>query len=136
MRISSEKQRLEFSASQDGFLSAWSTLAGIHLAAFHFNHPLTKLNVSQSGGRNNHMSYLSIFFILFLNHRLLARYAAILQNTSCLAMLSLFNISSNDASKIPQRHSQSKVQYRCSMEIFDGIFISSVFQFTQYLIAY
>ncbi len=44
---------------------------------------------------------------LFLKIIVLARYAAILQNTPCLAMLSLFNISSNDASKIPQRHSQS-----------------------------
>lgn len=37
---------------------------------------------------------------------LLARYAAILQNTPCVAMLSLFNIPSNDASKMTQRISQ------------------------------
>ena len=40
-----------FSASQDGLLSAWSTMTGIHLAAFHFNHTLVKLLVSQSGGK-------------------------------------------------------------------------------------
>jgi hypothetical protein len=39
--------------------------------------------------------------------RLIARYAAILQNTPCVAMLSLFNIPSGDACKMAQRQSQS-----------------------------
>ncbi len=43
------------------------------------------------------------FYRLFL----IARYAGILQNTPCVAMLSLFNIPSSDASKMTQRHSQS-----------------------------
>jgi len=38
---------------------------------------------------------------------LIARYAGILQNTPCVAMLSLFNIPSSDASKMTQRPSQS-----------------------------
>ncbi|CAF0782326.1 unnamed protein product [Adineta ricciae] len=75
---------IAITASQDGLLSVWSTTTGTYIATFYFNHNLVKLNVSRSG----------------------ARYAAILQNTSCVAMLSLFNISSNDASKIAQRHSQ------------------------------
>ncbi|CAF4666138.1 unnamed protein product [Rotaria sp. Silwood1] len=75
---------IAITASQDGLLSAWSTMTGIHLAAFHFNHILVKLLVSQTG----------------------ARYAAILQNTCCVAMLSLFNIPSSDASKLSERHSQ------------------------------
>jgi hypothetical protein len=88
-------------ASQDGLLSAWSTMTGIRLAAFYFNHHLVKLHVSQSGGTDNklNLSYLTFFLI--------ARYAAILQNTPCVAMLSLFNIPSSDASKITHRHSQS-----------------------------
>ncbi|CAF0973125.1 unnamed protein product [Rotaria sordida] len=74
-------------ASQEGLLSAWSTIAGIHLATFHFNQNLVKLLVSQSG----------------------ARYAAILQNSPCVAMLSLFNIPFSDVSRIPQRQSQSQM---------------------------
>ncbi|CAF1425220.1 unnamed protein product [Adineta steineri] len=76
---------IAITASQDGFLQAWSTLTGICIAAFHFNHTLIKLLVSQSG----------------------ARYAAILQNTSCVAMLSLFNIPSGEVTKMPQRHNQT-----------------------------
>ncbi|UJR10356.1 hypothetical protein I4U23_014561 [Adineta vaga] len=75
---------IAITASHDGLLSVWSTITGIYIATFHFNHNLVKLNISPNGGR----------------------YAAILQNTSCVAMLSLFNISSNDASKLAQRHSQ------------------------------
>ncbi|CAF4681621.1 unnamed protein product, partial [Rotaria sp. Silwood1] len=71
-------------ASQDGLLSAWSTITGIHLATFHFNQNLVKLLVSQSG----------------------ARYAAILQNSPYVAMLSLFNIPFSDASRMVQRHSE------------------------------
>ncbi|CAF4530034.1 unnamed protein product, partial [Rotaria magnacalcarata] len=56
-------------------------MTGIHLAAFHFNHILVKLLVAQTG----------------------ARYAAILQNTCCIAMLGLFNISSSDTSKPLER---------------------------------
>lgn len=91
-----------FQASQDGFLAAWSTMTGIHLAAFHFNQILVKLLVAPTGGIDN----LKKNFINMENLFLLARYAAILQNTCCVAMLSLYNISSNDASKLPQRHSQ------------------------------
>ncbi len=40
-----------FSASQDGLLSAWSTMTGIRLTIFHFNQNLVKLLVSQTGGR-------------------------------------------------------------------------------------
>ena len=76
-------------------------MTGIHLAAFHFNHPLVKLYVSQSGGIDNKLNELNCF-IFFT-----ARYAAILQNTLCVAMLSLLNIPSSDALKIPQCHSQS-----------------------------
>ncbi|UJR35756.1 hypothetical protein I4U23_028505 [Adineta vaga] len=76
---------IAITASQDGCLSAWSTLTGISIATFHFNHILVKLLVSQSG----------------------ARYAAILQNTPCVAMLSLFNIPSNDTSKTPPRQFHS-----------------------------
>ncbi|CAF1470789.1 unnamed protein product [Adineta ricciae] len=72
---------IAITASQDGFLSAWSTLTGISLAAFHFNHTLVKLLVSESG----------------------TRYAAILQNTPCVAMLSLHNILPCDTSKMSQR---------------------------------
>ncbi|CAF4519269.1 unnamed protein product [Rotaria socialis] len=71
-------------ASQDGLLSAWSTVAGAKLAIFYFSQNLIKLLVSQSG----------------------ARYAAIVQNTSCLAMLSLFNISFSDGSRMAQCQSQ------------------------------
>ena len=38
-------------ASQDGLLSAWSTLTGVHLATFHFNQNLVKLLVAPTGGR-------------------------------------------------------------------------------------
>ncbi|CAF3115487.1 unnamed protein product [Rotaria socialis] len=75
---------IAITASQDGLLSAWSTMTGILLAAFHFNHILVKLLVAQTG----------------------ARYAAILQNTCCVAMLGLFNISSSDTSKPLERHCQ------------------------------
>ena len=55
-----------FSASQDGLLSAWSTLTGIHLAAFHFNHTLVKLLVSQSGGiEDNNLNKFNHFFTFF-----------------------------------------------------------------------
>ncbi|CAF1269382.1 unnamed protein product [Adineta steineri] len=75
---------IAITASQDGLLSVWSTITGTYIATFYFNHTLVKLNVSQSG----------------------IRFAAILQNTPCVAMLSLFNISSSDAGKMAQRHSQ------------------------------
>jgi hypothetical protein len=52
-------------ASQDGLLSAWSTMTGIHLAAFHFNHPLVKLLVSQSGGTDHELNEFKFFFIFF-----------------------------------------------------------------------
>ncbi|CAF0993322.1 unnamed protein product [Adineta steineri] len=75
---------IAITASQDGLLSVWSTITGTYIATFYFNHTVVKLNVSQSG----------------------IRFAAILQNTPCVAMLSLFNISSIDAGKMAQRHSQ------------------------------
>ena len=43
--------RLLCPASQDGLLSAWSTLTGVHLATFHFNQNLVKLLVAPTGGR-------------------------------------------------------------------------------------
>jgi len=79
-------------------------MTGIHLAAFHFNENLVKINVSQSGGINNKLNKFQFYYIYLF---FVARYAAILQDTSCLAMLSLFNIPSSDASKLSQRHSQS-----------------------------
>ncbi len=57
---------IRFSASQDGLLSIWSTLTGIHLSAFHFNHPLVKLNVSRSGSMINSFKWFAIY--MFFNY--------------------------------------------------------------------
>ncbi|CAF1549050.1 unnamed protein product, partial [Didymodactylos carnosus] len=72
-------------ASHDGLLSTWSTVTGTHLAAFHFNHILNKLLVSQNG----------------------ARYAAIMENNSSVAMISLFNVPCNDSAKFLPRTSEN-----------------------------
>ncbi len=40
-------------------------MTGIHLAAFHFNHPLVKLLVSQSGGIDNKLNEFKLFYIFF-----------------------------------------------------------------------
>ena len=85
-------------ASQDGLLSAWSTLTGVHLATFHFNQNLVKLLVAPTGGRILRGSLSQSVDSLFTG-----RYAAILQNVSCVAMLSLFNIPSGDALRANQR---------------------------------
>lgn len=50
--INNNNNNIPFSGSQDGFISSWSVMSGLHLAAFHFNHTLIKLLVSQSGGTN------------------------------------------------------------------------------------
>ncbi len=77
-------------------------MTGLNLATFHFNQNLIKLLVSQSGGKIKSINQCNFYYWF-----LLARYAAILQNTPCVAMLSLFNIPSSDAPKMTQRPSQS-----------------------------
>lgn len=49
-------------------------------------------------------------FVLYIETIFVARYAAILQNTPSIAMLSLFNIPSYDAPKMTHRSSQIQAQ--------------------------